>query len=77
MSVTRGRPGDHAVRKGKEVGPDYPDDRFRNPVDAGLDTTFGNHDDKSICSPNSTTFGGADLPLHESYDSNWPKGDRK
>jgi hypothetical protein len=74
MSVTRSRPGDPNVRKGKEVGPDYPEDRFRNPVGAGLDSTFGNHKDKAICSPNDTTFGGADLPMNDKYDSLWPKG---
>jgi len=72
MSVKRGRPGAEKVRRSKNVGPDYPEDRFTNPVDSGMSTSYGDHDSKTVFSDNSTTFEGGGAPLHKGgYDRLW------
>lgn len=71
MSVKRSRPGNPAVRKGRNVGPDYPDDRFTNPTNAGIDKQYGSRDEKTLCGPTATTVDGAGLPHHDKYDEYW------
>lgn len=72
MSVKRSRPGKHAVKRGKEVGPDYPDNRFTNPMNAGIDEEYGSTTAKALDSPTATTVGGADVPIHKNtYDDLW------
>lgn len=69
MSMKRGRPGSPAVHKSKNVGPDYPEDRFTNPVNAGIDTESGSWDEKTLKSPTSTPEGEG--PLNKKYDGYW------
>lgn len=71
MAMTRGRPGSPAVRKSRNVGPDYPEDRFDLPWGGGVDSKYGNDTGKTVCSENATTFEGGDLPLHENYNDLW------
>lgn len=71
MAMTRGRPSSPNVRKGAQVGPDYPDALRTNPWDAELSSVFGNERDKAICSENSVQFDGADLAVHDNYDRLW------
>lgn len=70
MSVKRSRPGNPAVRKGKNIGPDYPEDRFRNPVNAGIDKEFGSEESKTLYSPTSLPAGD-DVPMKGDYDRYW------
>ena len=69
MSVKRSRPGNPAVRKGKNVGPDYPENRFVNPTNAGIDEEYGSEDERTLCSPTSTAAGVG--PLNKKYDEYW------
>jgi hypothetical protein len=58
--------------RGKAVGDNYPADRFNNPVDAGMSTPFGSHDEKDVFSDNSTTFEGGGAKLRKgAYDELW------
>ncbi len=71
MSMKRGRPGNPEVRSGKSVGPDYPEERFRNPFNGpGIDSTYGSEDSKTLLSPTATVEGPG-IPLNHSYDDNW------
>ena len=71
MAIKRGRTVS-PIRESADVGPDYPDELYRNPVSGDLDSSFGDKGSKAICSPNGTTFDNESIPLHHSYDSNWP-----
>ena len=71
MSMTRGRPGSGSVRKTKEVGPDYPDERFRNPFNGpGIDSQYGSDTSKTLDSPTATAEGPG-IPLNHEYDKYW------
>uniref|UniRef100_E6QP87 Uncharacterized protein n=1 Tax=mine drainage metagenome TaxID=410659 RepID=E6QP87_9ZZZZ len=69
MAMTRGRPGSPEVRKGKNVGPNAPEETLRAPW--GSDTDVGDGDDKTLRSPNGSTVEGAGLPLNNDYNSIW------
>jgi hypothetical protein len=70
--MKRGRPGVASVRRSKNVGPDYPEDRFVNPVDAGMSSQYGDKNTKTVFSDNSTTFEGGGAPLNkDGYDALW------
>lgn len=74
MSVKRSRPGSTtAVRTGKDVGPDYPETNWRNPVNAGVEHTYEEFQEhKTLDSPNENTVTGAGLPLHKKkYAEYW------
>lgn len=79
MAMTRGRPGSPGVRKGKTVGPDYPEANYINPWNKGIDENYGSEDEKTIDSMNSTTFEFGGAPLHKgAYDKYWDeKGGKK
>ena len=71
MAAKRSRPGNPAVRKGKNVGPDYPNERYRNPYNgAGLDYESGSSDTKTMESP-SATIEGPGIGLDHNYDKYW------
>ena len=78
MSMKRAHPAKHEVRKGKAVGPDYDQNRYRNPVGAEMDHTFNassdktiaEYGDKTIASPNGTTFSPP-LTVNHGYESLW------
>ncbi len=72
MSVKRGRPGSPSVRKGKAVGPDYPETNFTNPWNAGIDSEYNAGDEgKTLSSPTANTIEGGGVPLHGNYDEYW------
>lgn len=67
MAMKRGRPGNPKVRSGKSVGPDYPETKWENPFNAGVDEEYEpNNDARTLRSPTATTVGGADLSISES-----------
>lgn len=71
MSMKRGRPGSPGVRKGSAVGPDYAEERFRNPfVGPGLDEQYGTEGEKTLVSPSDTVSGNGIGVRHE-YDELW------
>lgn len=74
MAFKRGRPGNPAVRGGKAVGPDYPEENFRNPFNMGIDGEYGSTGEKTLCSPVSSTLEGAGLPLHDNYNALFEEG---
>jgi hypothetical protein len=62
----RSRPGNRNVRKGKRVGPDYPEELFSNPLNAEIETWYDQgEDNKALVSPNHETVTGVGLPLHK------------
>lgn len=67
--VARSRPVE--VRKGAQVGPDYPDAKRVNPWDDEQSHEFGSEHDKTIVSENSNQFEGVGMPLHHTYDELW------
>jgi len=72
MSVKRSRPGHHEVRKGRAVGPDYPEENFANPWNMGIDHEYGDTTSKTLEGPTSTPAGPADG--HDAlgeYDKLW------
>lgn len=74
MSMKRGRPGSPAVRHGKLLGPDYPQEHFTRPWDGeGSDSSYGMaENDKAIASHNGTLFEHAGIPISENrYDELW------
>lgn len=72
MAMTRGRPGSPAVRKGRAVGPSYPDGKFDAPWNADIDSPFGSHDEKDIFTEAGTTFDDGGAPLEKgNYDKLW------
>jgi hypothetical protein len=72
MTVKRSRPGHSEVRKSNEVGPDYPEENFRNPYNAGVDRQRGSETSKTLLSPTDTTAGpSGDDSLNHDYDSYW------
>lgn len=72
MSMKRSRPGSPTVRKGAAVGPDYPEENFRNPYNAGIDRQYDEGDEKkSLVSPTAITIEGAGLPMHDKYNDYW------
>jgi hypothetical protein len=72
MSVKRSRPGRNPVRRGKAVGPDYPEGRFAAPWNADLGGPFGSHDEKDVFSEAGVTFEGGGAPLTSgNYDALW------
>jgi len=68
MSVKRSRPGTHPVRTGKAVGPDYPEANFRNPFNAGVDSEYGNTEDKTLEGPTDTPGGMGIGPIRHDYN---------
>lgn len=76
--MKRGRPGSPSVRKGKAVGPDYPEEYFRNPPNAGIDEEYGSTETKTLDSPTSTP-AGMDIEKNpdSSYDDYWGHGAQK
>lgn len=73
MSMTRGRPGSPKVRKGRAVGPDYPEGKFAVPMNADIDGPFGDaRDDKAMQSEAGLQFDGGGAPLEKGrYDEYW------
>jgi hypothetical protein len=68
--IARSRPVE--VRKGSQVGPDYPDDKRVNPWDDEISHQYGEDGDKAICSENSTLFEGVGMPINKAlYDDLW------
>jgi hypothetical protein len=73
MAAERSRPGSHSVRKGKAVGPDYPEARYRNPFDDERDHYTGGEGEKTLYSPVNTP-SGIPSELHHGYNDYWEKG---
>jgi hypothetical protein len=73
MSLKRDRPGNPKVRTGKNVGPDYPEDRFIVPQNMGIDYPIGDaRDDKAIQSEAGLQFEGGGAPLEKGrYNELW------
>lgn len=72
MAMQRGRPGSPGVRKSRNVGPDYPEENFENPTNAGVDSLY--HPDetgKTLNSLSANTIEGAQLPENGKYDDLW------
>lgn len=68
--MKKGIPGTGRERKSSCVGPDYPEERYRNPFAAGLDSEYGNEHEKTLCSP-ANTPGGPGVGLNGGYDELW------
>jgi hypothetical protein len=73
MSAPRSRPHNPKVRTGKNVGPDYPADRFDVPQNMGIDYPIGDaRDDKAIQSEAGLQFEGGGAPLEKGrYNELW------
>jgi hypothetical protein len=76
---------DNTIMDGKvaAVGSSYPDGRFVNPWNAGLDKQFPTNDgyspsDKTLYGPTATpeAMGALELNGMSDYDSNWEHGVR-
>lgn len=68
MSMKRGRPGSPPIRKGRAVGPDYPEENYENPFNMGIEGSYGSETSKTLSSMNRETLTGAGLPLHDNYN---------
>ena len=73
MSVKRSRPGVSTVRKGKCVGPDYPEGHFTAPWNQNIDHPYGEaRDDKAIMTEAGETFEFDDAGLNKGgYNKLW------
>jgi hypothetical protein len=69
--MKRGHPGGNKARNTKKVGPDYPEELYRLPWGAEMDSFHGDKTGKTMHTPNATTFA-PEIPLHEKgYDELW------
>lgn len=61
---SKAQPGMTAARKSERVGSSYPEERYNNPLNAGIDHWYDDGDGKkSLVSPSRNTVDHAGVPL--------------